>query len=144
MSLEQTIRDAVVSALQTISGMTEKVVVGRPATLTEGPSPPVIWVAVGDIGDEFGPDLTSYQTRLVIDLVAVAAATDSSAAAREAACLNLLTSIRDEIRGVVPSGVTLLQAPLCAVGVRPEAMSSSGMPAIVGAAQFLFLSEVSS
>jgi len=143
MSQEQTIRNAVVTALQAISGMTEKVVIGRPATLTEGPSPPVIWVAVGDIADEYGPDLTSYSTRLTFDLLAIAAATDSSPAAREVACLDLLASIRNAVRGVSPSGIALLAAPLCAVGVRPEAMSSSGMPAIVGAVQFLYMSEVS-
>ena len=143
MSQEQTIRNAVVTALQAISGMTEKVVIGRPATLTEGPSPPVIWVAVGDIADEYGPDLTSYSTRLTFDLLAIAAATDSSTAAREVACLDLLASIRNAVRGVSPSGIALLASPLCAVGVRPEAMSSSGMPAIVGAVQFLYLSEVS-
>mgnify|MGYP000113423223 CR=1 FL=1 len=143
MSQEQTIRNAVVTALQAISGMTSKVVIGRPATLTEGPSPPVIWVAVGDIGDEFGPDLPSYQTRLTLDLVCVAAATDSTPEARENASLDLMTSIRAAVRAVAPSGIALLQAPLCEVAVRLEAMSSSGMPAIVGAAQFLYLSEVS-
>jgi hypothetical protein len=143
MSQEQTIRDAVVTALQGISGMTSKVVIGRPATLTEGPSPPVIWVAVGEIGDEFGPDLTSYQTRLTLDLVCVAAATASTPEARENACLDLMVSIRAAVRAVAPSGIALLQSPLCEVAVRLEAMSSSGMPAIVGAAQFLYLSEVS-
>jgi hypothetical protein len=143
MSQEQTIRNSVLSALQAISGMTERVVIGRPATLAEGPSPPVIWLAVGDISDEHGPDLTSYQTRLTLDIVAVAVSTDSSPAAREVACLDLLASIRNAVRGVSPSGIALLASPLCAVGVRPEAMSTSGMPAIVGAVQFLYLSEVS-
>lgn len=140
-SPEKVIRDAVVTALQAITGMSEKVVKGRPVTLTEGPSPPVIWVAVGSAQDAHGPDLTSYQTTLQLDLVIAVAGISSTPSDREEALFDLMSSVRDAIRGIDldPADVVLLAAPLCSTTVAPEEVDGPGIALAVGVAQFVYL-----
>jgi hypothetical protein len=140
---ELELRDALVAALAALSGMSaQRVVIGRPISLSDGPTPPVIWVAVGSAQDAFGPDLTSYQTTLQIDLFIAAPATASTATAREGALWELVLLVRDAVRGLgEPAGVTLLAAPLCSVTVEPQGIDTPGIALAVGVAQFVYWRE---
>jgi hypothetical protein len=139
---EIAIRDAVVTALASVTGLSaERVIVGRPTTLGEGPTPPCVWVAVRSAQDAYGPDLTSYETTLLLDLYVLAPATSSSPANREDAILNLGFLVRAAIRALpAVSGVEMLAAPLAGLAQSPEAAQGTGLMVMVMEAQFYFVS----
>lgn len=139
---EIAIRDAVVTALASVTGLSaERVIVGRPATLGEGPTPPCVWVTVRSAQDAYGPDLTSYETTMMLDLYIFAPATSSNAKDRENAILDLGFSVRAAIRALpTVSGVEMLNAPLVGVAQSPEAAQGTGLMVMVMEAQFYFVS----
>lgn len=139
---EVAIRDAVVTALASVTGLSaERVIVGRPVTLGEGPTPPCVWVAVRSAQDAYGPDLTSYETTMLLDLYVFAPGTSSSAADREEAILDLGFSVRAAIRALPNiAGIEMLNAPLVGLAQSPEAAQGTGLMVMVMEAQFYFVS----
>lgn len=128
---EVLIRDAVVTALASVTGLSaEKVQIGRPTSVP--PSPPCVWVAIRNCVDAFGPDLASYETTLTLDLYIFAAATSPMPEDKENASVNLGFAVRQAIRTMAdPAGVESLTAPLVGLGITPEVAQSYNGPSLV-------------
>lgn len=134
MSTTSSIMAAIVSALQGATGLgTDRVVRGRPVSLTEGVSPPVCWVAAGKLTSDHGPDLTSYTRTLLIDVVAVPAAESSTYGDREDACYTLADSMIAAVEGSTSLLALLSTAPVTASEAEVEYAGAPGM-AVVGMA----------
>lgn len=139
---EVAIRDAVVTAVAAVTGLSaERVIVGRPQHLGEGPSPPCVWIAVRSCQDAYGEDLTSYKTTMLLDLYILAPGTSSDPADREDAILDLGFDVRAAIRALPDvAGIEMLAAPLCGLAQSPEAAQGTGLMVMVMEAQFDFVS----
>lgn len=139
---ELIVRDAVVTAIQGVSGLSDKVIIGRPNHLGSGTTPPCVWVAVRSAIDQYGPDLGAYKTELVLDIYILAPADSSMPEDRENAILDLGFSVREAVRDMPdPTGVRMLAAPNFAAAMSPEATQGLSISVMLMQSTHLFISE---
>ena len=130
-----TTASAIVQRIQTVvaaqTGLdAEHVIRGRPASLAEGPTPPVVWIAASRVTGEYGSDLTSYTYKMFVDIIVVAPATSDSYGDREDASFDLVSTLC-----AVADDTTLLSylivPPLVVAEAQLEGLENPGL-AVVG------------
>lgn len=128
MSTATDILNAVATALQGISGLSDRVVRGYPS---DGPSPPVVWMAADQITSEPGPDLTGTSRTLTISIWGSPAADGSTHAIREDACFSLMDSIVAAVESSAAVLALLIAPPTCAARADVQGSGGPGVPIVV-------------
>ena len=129
MSSASTIVAAVKTALEGVSGLNaDRVVRGYPS---DGPSPPVAWVALDQISSEHGPDLSGETQTITVNAWASPASDGSTHAIREDACMDLMSAMLAAIQGSSSLLALLIAPPICASKADVQGAGGPGTPMVV-------------